>query len=576
MNRFFKHLALGTAAVCVLAVPALAADFTHCADYLKDMGLFQGGADGYDLDRAPTRLEASVMLVRLLGAEEEAKAISTYTAPFTDVADWAKPYVQYLYDNGLSNGVGNGKFGSDSLCTAQQYTTFLLRALGYSDAAGGDFTYATAMEFARNLGLVDMLNCDENNFLRDNLAAMSFTALATKPKSGEADLLTKLVQNGAIAKDDAEMYLGFFSDYRDYAAAITKANTDAAKMSTDAGVALGMTLADMDFLTASIDMTMAMESDLEHLDQTKLAYDMNMTLQIDPTMAAAMGLPEDQATMTQNMECWYADGYYYVKSGEDKVKVALSFEDVMEQMPTSDLTATAAQVEPLCAIESLTKADNSDGTGQVNALTLTELDNSPEATFQLWFKLSSWEPATLIAQDNFSLAITQQSRMALNIGGQQANVTLGGVRLGTWTHLTVTYKDGTARAFINDRRTSVSGTLPATISATAALPDSRGCILGAGLKGQLDEIRIWNKALDEDNLTLASNLAFLHLMDDEFDEAKEWIEKCRLLAPEDRQVKAMMEEYSAKTGEAFGQVVRQEYVHDPSADEHGHHHHDDS
>ena len=362
MNRFFKHLALGTAAVCVLAVPALAADFTHCADYLKDMGLFQGGADGYDLDRAPTRLEASVMLVRLLGAEEEAKAISTYTAPFTDVADWAKPYVQYLYDNGLSNGVGNGKFGSDSLCTAQQYTTFLLRALGYSDAAGGDFTYATAMEFARNLGLVDMLNCDENNFLRDNLAAMSFTALATKPKSGEADLLTKLVQNGAIAKDDAEMYLGFFSDYRDYAAAITKANTDAAKMSTDAGVALGMTLADMDFLTASIDMTMAMESDLEHLDQMKLAYDMNMTLQIDPTMAAAMGLPEDQATMTKNMECWYADGYYYVKSGEDKVKVALSFEDVMEQMPTSDLTATAAQVEPLCAIESLTKADNSDGT----------------------------------------------------------------------------------------------------------------------------------------------------------------------------------------------------------------------
>ena len=81
--------------------------------------------------------------------------------------------------------------------------------------------------------------------------------------------------------------------------------------------------------------------------------------------------------------------------------------------------------------------------------------------------------------------------------------------------------------------------------------------------------------LDEDNLTLASNLAFLHLMDDEFDEAKEWIEKCRLLAPEDRQVKAMMEEYSAKTGEEFGQVVRQEYVHDPSADEHGHHHHDD-
>lgn len=154
--------------------------------------------------------------------------------------------------------------------------------------------------------------------------------------------------------------------------------------------------------------------------------------------------------------------------------------------------------------------DNSDGTGQVNALTLTELDNSPEATFQLWFKLSSWEPATLIAQDNFSLAITQQSRMALNIGGQQATIILGGVRPGNWTQLTVTYQNGTVRAYLNDRRTSVSGTLPATIGATAALPDSRGCTIGAGLDGQLDEIRIWDKALDEDNFTRYNTLNRFH------------------------------------------------------------------
>ena len=38
------------------------------------------------------------------------------------------------------------------------------------------------------------------------------------------------------------MYLGFFSDYRDYTAAITKANANATKLSTDAGVELGMTL----------------------------------------------------------------------------------------------------------------------------------------------------------------------------------------------------------------------------------------------------------------------------------------------------------------------------------------------
>ena len=64
-----------------------------------------------------------------------------------------------------------------------------------------------------------------------------------------------------------------------------------------------------------------------------------------------------------------------------------------------------------------------------------------------------------------------------------------------------------------------------------------------------------------DNLTLISNLAFLHLQDEEFDEAKEWIEKARLIAPEDRQIKYMMSEYTAKTGEEFGQLIQEEIVH---------------
>ena len=38
------------------------------------------------------------------------------------------------------------------------YTTFLLRALGYSDAKG-DFTYAKALDFGEQVGLVDDINC---------------------------------------------------------------------------------------------------------------------------------------------------------------------------------------------------------------------------------------------------------------------------------------------------------------------------------------------------------------------------------------------------------------------------------
>lgn len=67
--------------------------------------------------------------------------------------------------------------------------------------------------------------------------------------------------------------------------------------------------------------------------------------------------------------------------------------------------------------------------------------------------------------------------------------------------------------------------------------------------------------LDEDNLTLISNKAFLHLRDEEYDEAKYWLEKARKIAPEDTQIKQMMSEYTEKTGEEFKDVIYEEYVH---------------
>ena len=145
MKRFFRVLVTGALAAALTAT-AYAADFTHCADSMKAMGLFAGTNKGYELDRAATRAEAGVMLVRLLGREAEAKA-TAYDAPFTDVPDWAKPYVGWLYRNGLTAGVSGTKYGTNDTVTAQQYATFLLRALGYSDR-NGDFAYADALRFA--------------------------------------------------------------------------------------------------------------------------------------------------------------------------------------------------------------------------------------------------------------------------------------------------------------------------------------------------------------------------------------------------------------------------------------------
>lgn len=174
----------------MLTASAFAANYTNCADSLHEMGLFQGTQNGYDLDRTPTRAEAAVMLVRLLGKEAEAKAL-TYTAPFTDLKGWEKPYVQYLYSNGLANGTNRTTFNPTGKCTAQMYAVFLLRALGYSDTA--DFSYANAIETAREQGIYDTGIINTQNFLRDDAAAASYTELSVSPKNSEGTLLDQLV-----------------------------------------------------------------------------------------------------------------------------------------------------------------------------------------------------------------------------------------------------------------------------------------------------------------------------------------------------------------------------------------------
>lgn len=213
MNKWLRAVCVGAAAAAMLTASAFAANYTNCADSLHEMGLFQGTQNGYDLDRTPTRAEASVMLVRLLGKEAEAKAL-TYTAPFTDLKGWEKPYVQYLYSNGLANGTNRTTFNPTGKCTAQMYAVFLLRALGYSDTA--DFSYANAIEAAREQGIYDTGIINVQNFLRDDAAAASYTVLSVSPKNSEGTLLDQLVSENAITEADAKRYQSLFSSYAQY------------------------------------------------------------------------------------------------------------------------------------------------------------------------------------------------------------------------------------------------------------------------------------------------------------------------------------------------------------------------
>lgn len=74
----------------IFAAPSNISAATHeeNAIKLKSLGLFMGTDKGFELERAPTRTEALVLLLRLLGKENEAM-MSSCAHPFNDVPTWA-------------------------------------------------------------------------------------------------------------------------------------------------------------------------------------------------------------------------------------------------------------------------------------------------------------------------------------------------------------------------------------------------------------------------------------------------------------------------------------------------------
>jgi len=175
--------------------------YTAAAETLYELGLFKGmgrdasGNPNFALDQKATRLQGLVMLLRLLGKEEAALAY-TGDCPFADVPAWGKPYVGYAYANKLTKGTSSTTFTPDGDLLGKAYLTFVLRALGYDDAAG-DFSYNEALTKAKELSLIsgDAYN---GAIYRDDCAYVSLKALTTVMKGGKQSLAAKLVEDGVL------------------------------------------------------------------------------------------------------------------------------------------------------------------------------------------------------------------------------------------------------------------------------------------------------------------------------------------------------------------------------------------
>ena len=86
------------------------------------------------------------------------------------------------------------------------------------------------------------------------------------------------------------------------------------------------------------------------------------------------------------------------------------------------------------------------------------------------------------------------------------------------------------------------------------------CELGSG-KRELAEAYLETACdLDDENLTTTTNLALLYLEDENYDRAREFLEKARFLAKEDKLVSHLIKKYEEKTGEKIGTLIHEELV----------------
>ena len=137
-------------------------------------------------------------------------------------------------------------------------------------------------------------------------------------------------------------------------------------------------------------------------------------------------------------------------------------------------------------------AISNDGTGVVETSVIHELDGLAEATVQMWVKPIEWvKGAQLYNQDNIVIELGDNQSLIVKSGSNSATCTAG-ISLNTWSQLTIVYDNGNVKCYVNNELKEVVGSLP------AILPEAMvKCCIGKNFKGQIDEIRVWKKVLEQ-------------------------------------------------------------------------------
>jgi hypothetical protein len=145
--------------------------YTTEAESLQAAGLLNGNEKGLDLLKPLTRIEATTLIVRALGLENAQTATES---KFVDIPNdnWGVKYANIASDNGITNGVGDGKFAPNDLVTDNQFATLVLRAVDNSD-----FDWQTGIQLLIEKGVITQENAATMDlFTRGDMAKIIYEA----------------------------------------------------------------------------------------------------------------------------------------------------------------------------------------------------------------------------------------------------------------------------------------------------------------------------------------------------------------------------------------------------------------
>ena len=141
---------------------------------LKELGLFVGDEGGFRLADTMTRVEMGVMVMRMNGGQAALRENGAYYAqicPFTDVPQWAKSSIGFLYDKKLAAGQSSTKFGTSDV-TKRDYAVMMMRVLGIKHS------YEDALAIAVSHGILTEEQVSGNPVaLRGDIVNMTYNTL---------------------------------------------------------------------------------------------------------------------------------------------------------------------------------------------------------------------------------------------------------------------------------------------------------------------------------------------------------------------------------------------------------------